>query len=139
MAIGSRDMVLIIEDNEGIGGLLSVVLKKNGLRVIWKQTGREALDAFELHQNEIALVVSDCRLPDMDGREACRQMREHRPDLPLLLSSGSAAYLNTGPLTSGHLIRFMPKPYSPGEMMVRVRQLREEATKNLATISAGFV
>ena len=136
---GTRDTALVIEDNEGIAGLLTLLLGKAGLQVVWGQSGREALEKFDQHREALALVLSDCRLPDADGREICRRMREQRPDLPLLLSSGSAACLNLGPLTCGKLIRFMPKPYSPAEVLAHVRKLQAEAMQTSAAISAGFV
>ena len=136
---GARDKALVIEDNEGIAGLLTILLGNFGLQVVWCQSAREALAKFAQQRDAIALVISDCRLPDGDGREVCRQMREERPDLPLLLSSGSMAYQNLGPLGSQRLVRFMPKPYSPSEMLAHVRKLQAEAMQATAAISAGFV
>ena len=136
---GSRDTALVIEDNEGIAGLLTLLLNKSGLRTVWAQSGQEALDQCAARRESIALVIADCRLPDADGREICRQMREHLPDLPLLLSSGSVDFMNLGPLTSGRLVRFMPKPYTPAEMLAHVRKLHAEAMPAPAAISAGFV
>lgn len=136
---GSRDRALIIEDNEGIAGLLTILLGKFGLKAVWCQTGQEALEKFGQHRESIALVISDCRLPDGDGREICQQMRGQLPDLPVLLSSGSAACLNLGPLTSGRLVRFLPKPYPPAEMLGHVAKLQAEVMQATAAISAGFV
>jgi DNA-binding response OmpR family regulator len=122
---GARDKALIIEDNEGIAGLLSLVLGKSGLQVIWCQDGRSALEKFKQHGESIAFVHSDCRLPDSDGREICQQMRDLRPELPIVLSSGSAACLTLGPLTSGRWVWFLPKPYSPKELLGRIQKLQD--------------
>lgn len=139
MPWGGRDKALIIEDNEGIAGLLTILLGKFNLRAIWSQTGQEALENFGAHHESIALVISDCRLPDGDGREICQQMRDQAPDLPVLLSSGSAACLNLGALTSGRLVGFLPKPYSPAEMLGQVSKLQAEVIEASTAISAGFV
>lgn len=136
---GSRDKALVIEDNQGIAGLLAILLAKSGLQAFWCQTGEEALGKFAENRASIALVISDCRLPDGDGREICQQMRDLLPDLPILLSSGSAACLNLGPLTSARLVRFLPKPYSPAEMLSEVGKLQVEVMQAKAAISAGFV
>jgi CheY-like chemotaxis protein len=129
---------LIVEDNEGIAGLLTIMLGKAGLQVVWCQNGQEALEKFGRLRESVAFVLSDCRLPDGDGREICRQMREQRPDLPLLLSSGNATCLNLGPLKSGRLVGFLPKPYSPKELLEQVQRLHAEV-KAMAGISSGFV
>ena len=136
---GVRDSALIIEDNEGIASLLTILLRKTGLKVIWSQTGLQALAEFDRQQEHIAFVLSDCRLPDCDGRAICQRMREQRSDLPLLLSSGSAAFLNLGPIASGRLVRFLPKPYTPMEMMEQVRRLQAEWSHATAEVSVGFV
>ena len=136
---GRRDQALILEDNDGIAGLLTLLLGKAGLKVIWCQSGQDALAQFALHGESIAVVLADCRLPDGDGRAFCQQLRTHRPELPLLLSSGSAAYLNRGPLQSVRLVRFLPKPYTPREVLAHVERLRLEAAQTLPAISAGFV
>ena len=124
---GAKDTALIIEDNEGIAGLLSILLGKSGLQVIWCQDGRSALEKFELHRDSLAFVLSDCRLPDADGREICRQMREQAPDLSLVLSSGTASCLNLGPLTSAKGVWFLPKPYSPKELLGQLQKMQAAA------------
>lgn len=136
---GARDTALIIEDNEAIAGLLTLLLGKSGLQVVWCQDGRSALEKFQRHRESIAFVHSDCRLPDGDGREICRQMREQMPELPVILSSGSAGCLNPGPLASAKLVWFLPKPYSPKEVLEQIRQLHEKVVPASVAISAGFV
>jgi len=136
---GGRDIALIIEDNEAIAGLLTILLGKSGLQVIWCQDGRSALEKFEQNRESIALVHSDCRLPDSDGREICQKMRDQLPELPLVLSSGSAGCLNLGPLTSGKLVWFLPKPYSPKELLGHIRKVQEAVRPATQAISAGFV
>ena len=134
-----KDLALIIEDHEDITGLLRILLAKCGLRAVCAQNGQEALAAFARHREQIALVLSDCRLPDCDGRAICQRLREQQPDLPLLMSSGSATFLNLGPIVSGKLVRFMPKPYMPAEVLDHVRKLQAAAHKVPVEISAGFV
>ncbi len=116
-----------------------ILLRKTGLQISWSQTGLQAMAQFTEQREHIAFVLSDCRLPDCDGRAICQRMREQRPDLPLLLSSGSAAFLNLGPVTSGRLVRFLPKPYTPLEMMAQVRLLQAEWLQATAEVSVGFV
>ena len=135
----ARDTALIIEDNDGIARLLIVLLEKCGLQVIWCQSGQEALEQFTARKHSIALVISDCRLPDGDGRDICQVIREQLPEVPLLLTSGSSACLNLGPIKSERLVRFMAKPYTPCEMLGHVEKLQAEAMPVSTTISAGFV
>ncbi len=119
--------VLLVEDNETIAHLLEIYLGRLGLAVRWCQFGQQALEAFTEQPASIRLVVADCRLPDMDGREVCRRLRQTRADLPVLLMSGNVAIRNLAPLAPGAGIEFLAKPYSPAEFVARVQRILVEA------------
>lgn len=121
---GSRkDAVLLIEDNETIAGLLRSLLRTMGLRVYWCAEGASALTVFAEHHQEILLVLADCRLPDMDGRDVCVKLRERVPNLPVLVTSGSVSGRGVAPLPRERLVEFLPKPYLPSEVLAGVRRL----------------
>ncbi len=123
----AKDLVLLIEDNDGLAALLTTVLAKLGLRVHWCPRGADALPEFARHRDEIALVLADCRLPDADGRAVCATLRQSAPALPMLLCSGNVRCTDLGPLTEDERTAFLPKPYSPSELLGRVRTLLEAA------------
>ncbi|MBI2517606.1 MAG: response regulator [Opitutae bacterium] len=133
-----KDVVLLLEDNETIAKMLMAVLRQIGLRVVWSPLGAEGMAAFRRHDREVALVLADCRLPDMDGREVCQQMRELVPTLPVLVTSGSVTARNLGPLVPHRLVQYLPKPYAPSEIISRVRQLLAQA-EQAESAAAGFV
>ncbi len=126
-AAPARDAVLLIEDNESIARMLTLVLSGQGLKVIWCQLGAAALVEFQRQAGTIALVLADCRLPDMDGREVCHRLRRLRPGLPVLVTSGNVTLRNLAPLEDDRLVSFIPKPYTPGELLGRIRALLEAA------------
>jgi DNA-binding response OmpR family regulator len=124
----ARDVILLLEDNEAIARMLTLVLGGQGMKVIWCQLGAAALVEFQRHAGNVALVLADCRLPDMDGREVCQRLRRLQPDLPVLVTSGNVTLRNLAPLDDGRLVSFIPKPYTPGEILHRVRDLLQQAS-----------
>jgi two-component system cell cycle sensor histidine kinase/response regulator CckA len=137
---GARAVVLLLEDNETIATLMATVLQERlGVRVIWSATAAGGRREFERHQAEIGIVVADCRLPDGDGRVVAHQLRKIVPDLPVLLTSGRFGCDNYAPLEPGKRVQFLPKPYSPSEIVARVRAMLESRVADRPPEVAGFV
>jgi DNA-binding response OmpR family regulator len=115
--------VLLVEDEESLAELLTHLLTRLQLRVVRASDGAAALQAFREHQPSIALAFVDCRLPDMDGADVCRELRGIHPRLPLLLTSGrdqralAASFGATAPAA------FLAKPYMPADVMRHVTAL----------------
>ncbi|MBO5087057.1 MAG: response regulator transcription factor [Lachnospiraceae bacterium] len=76
--------ILIIEDNQELGILISDFLKREGFLVQWCETAEQGLDFLE--QSRCKLVLLDVMLPGMDGFETCNQIRE-KANVPILLMS----------------------------------------------------
>ncbi len=128
----SRDAVLLIEDNEILANLLTILMRGLRLRVYWAADGATARHLFGLHQDELKLVLADCRLPDMDGRDVCLKMRSVLPELPVLVMSGSVSGRGVAPLPRNRLVEFLPKPYAPSDVLARVRKLLNETNRDAA-------
>ncbi|MDP1579772.1 MAG: response regulator [Candidatus Didemnitutus sp.] len=138
VALVRRDAVLIIEDNETIAGLLTTLMRLLGLRVYWAASGALAEKIFAQHWQEIIVVLTDCRLPDGDGREVCLKLREVAPHLPVLVMSGSVSGRGVDPLPQSRLVAYLPKPYAPTEVLALVRQLVMAGGSKVALLSPKF-
>lgn len=80
-------VVLVVDDEPAMRRVLVRILRRNGYDTTDVPSGRQALDAA---RNQVfELVVSDVQMPDMDGVELLRAMRDIDPDLPILLLSGA--------------------------------------------------
>lgn len=71
----SKRTALVVEDQENFREFLVVALERMGFEVVTAVTGKVALRRIEEHK--IKLVILDLMLPDMDGFEICRALREH--------------------------------------------------------------
>ena len=76
MSVGAArgGTILLVEDEEDIASLVRAYLENDGFRVIWAARGAEGVAALE--QNEIRLAILDLQLPDADGLDLCRMIRQ---------------------------------------------------------------
>jgi PAS domain S-box-containing protein len=81
-------LALVADDEPGVRDLLRTFLEGAGFQVIQALDGVEALDLFQVHGGQLALVVLDGAMPRMGGVAALSRMRLVRPDIPVLLVSG---------------------------------------------------
>lgn len=82
--------ILVADDEMSIRLLYSEELKEEGYEVYMASNGREALEMVE--KIPLDLVILDIKMPEMDGIEALRQIKEKRPELPVILSTAYGEY-----------------------------------------------
>ncbi|HET6285990.1 MAG TPA: response regulator, partial [Amycolatopsis sp.] len=78
--------LLVVEDDDAIGGVLESTLRLHGYEVSWQRDGRTALAAAA--EGDIDFVLLDLGLPDLDGVEVCRRLRAELPGaVPVILTA----------------------------------------------------
>jgi CheY-like chemotaxis protein len=123
---GRGETVLVVEDNPDVKSVAISLLEQLNYRVISVDSGRAALDTIERGE-PIDLVFSDVMLPgEVDGVQLATTLRERRPDLPVLLTSGYAEAL-----TRSHGHPLLRKPYRMAALAEAVRGVltRKRAAK----------
>ncbi|UFS71701.1 PAS domain S-box protein [Geomonas sp. RF6] len=124
-AAGGRETILLAEDDAAVRQLMSSILTSYGYRVIVAQDGSEAVRAFEEHGDEVQLLLFDMIMPQMNGKEACEQIRRMRHGVPVLYLSGyTMDYIrDRGDLADG--AELLMKPVEPRELLKKVRGMLE--------------
>ncbi len=102
-----------------IPGLTQLALEQAGYRVVTAVDGLGALDTYIAHRDEIGLVLTDMRMPRMDGIALCRALREHNPDLPIVMMSGA---VGPAELRLPGVRQVLPKPFSADQLLAVVRE-----------------
>jgi CheY-like chemotaxis protein len=86
-------MVLVVDDERAIRGLVARMLMALGFTPLEARNGLEAVELFGSYRSGIALVVTDVDMPVMDGLEAIDRMRELSPAVRVLVMTGAGREL----------------------------------------------
>jgi DNA-binding response OmpR family regulator len=110
--------ILLVEDEADIASVVKAYLERDGYRVVWAARGVDGLLALE--QQEVRLAILDLQLPDADGLDLCRAIREQsRVPIVILTARDEEIDRITG-LELG-ADDYVAKPFSPRELVARIR------------------
>ena len=117
---GEGETILLLEDEPSVREFVALVLTNAGYTVLEAVDGREGVELAKKSGN-IDLLLSDVMMPEMNGVEAYRQIKELRPGICILFMSG---YSGGSQLTQDIQMRVEPlqKPFLPEQLLERVRQ-----------------
>jgi len=113
--------VLVVEDEEDIALPLVRTLEREGYAVTWVDTGRAALD--QVLTDPVDLVVLDLGLPDMDGLDVCRGVRQGGYQGALMILTARAAEIDRVVGLDLGADDYLAKPFGLAELQARVRAL----------------
>jgi two-component system KDP operon response regulator KdpE len=116
--VGTQPLVLVADDEPRITKLVSIALSEEGFRVVTATGGEDALAKAEEVRPDIVLL--DIVMPDLDGIEVMRQLREQRPVPVILLTAKGATADKAKGLDLG-ADDYIAKPFHPDELAARVR------------------
>jgi len=119
------ELVLVVEDNEGMRAVTAKQLTGLGYRVLEADSGASALKTLDGNP-EIALLFSDVMMPGgMTGYDLAKQARQRRPDLPVLLTTGYASEAAAAEAPKIEKLQLLMKPYRMNDLEDRLRQVLE--------------
>jgi len=137
--------ILIAEDSPTQAAHLKRILEGQDFRVVVTHDGKEALAA--LHRHKPTLVITDIRMPEMNGYELCHQIRadEQLADLPLILLTELSDPEDVFKGLQCGADNFITKPYDPGKLVARIEYLlanvnlgnREKVQTSMEVLLAG--
>ena len=115
--------ILIVDDEPNIVMSLEFLMRKNGYQVGIARNGIEALAAIALHPYD--LVLLDVMMPDVDGYQVCRELRQH-PDRTATKVIFLSAKSREADVQKGYEVGadlYISKPFSTRQLMEKVREL----------------
>ena len=107
---------LVVDDEAPVREILSRQLQRLGWSATPCASGHEALRVLEQGGDAIDLVLSDVRMPAMDGGELARRVRALRPSIPIVLMSGDTAGLTRDLVLPGRPWIALPKPFDTDQL-----------------------
>ena len=118
-----RGIILVIDDEQIARSVAKKILEKFGFMVLSARDGREGVDIFSKRYTEIAAVLLDMSMPDLNGREVLRQMAQIRPGVQVILSSGYNEQNAVANFSGLELAGFVQKPYQPATLVRKFEQV----------------
>lgn len=113
---GGNEIILLVDDDKSVRGMIAEFLKNRGYRVLVAHDGADAIHVAEA-SGKFDLLLSDLTMPNIGGRELARRLKELKPDLRTILMSGNPEAHESA---LGYP-KFMQKPFSMHELAQALR------------------
>jgi DNA-binding response OmpR family regulator len=127
--------ILIVEDEEKISSIVKAYLEKEGFDVTTADTGQKALAALK---NGFSVIILDLLLPDMDGEDICKAIREDS-DVPIIMLTAKSEEEDRIAGLGIGADDYVVKPFSPRELVARIKALlrRVKGPKEVISFNNG--
>lgn len=120
MMLPSREQILVVDDEANIRRVLSAQLAREGYEVHTAEDGEQALGV--LREHHIDLVITDLRMPKVDGMEVLRNALEMDPDLPVVILTAHGTVDNAVEALKTGAFDYITKPFDQAELKAIVRK-----------------
>ncbi len=117
--------VLVVDDEASVRQVARQILERAGFTIITAENGRQAIERFREDADDVAAVLLDMTMPDMNGEETFRELRRIRSDARIILSSGYSQQEITSRFAGKGLAGFVQKPYLATTLLTKLRQALE--------------
>jgi signal transduction histidine kinase/CheY-like chemotaxis protein len=115
--------VLFVDDEDTLAQLGQIMLEHLGYHVVSKTSSIEALEAFRATPQRFDLVITDQTMPHMTGEALARELRDIRPDIPIILCTGFSHTANAERARALGIDAFCTKPFVARDLAVTVQQV----------------
>ena len=115
--------ILLIDDDEGVRNMATMMLRRLGHQVTSRTNGAEAVEYYRHAWNEIDLVILDMIMPKMNGRDAFIAMRQINPKIRALLSSGYSIDGEAKQILDEGMSGFLQKPFLMAELSEKLADM----------------
>jgi PAS domain S-box-containing protein len=114
--------VLVVEDQDRVRSVVVRVLREAGYQVLEASDGERSLSLLE-QERPIDVLLTDIVMPKLDGRSLAARLRERRPELRVLFTSGYAEETDRTWIASDENAAFLAKPFTPHELLEAVQKM----------------
>ena len=113
---------MVVDDEEGVRRSLKKVLERDGYRIILAENGEEALSIIRSDGRDIETVISDYRMPGMDGLETLIEVGRLNMEITRIMLTGYATMASAIEAVNEGIDGFLTKPFENDELRAKVRE-----------------
>lgn len=125
--LNTMERILVVEDDHAVQKALKRLFESEGFAVEISADGKAALEAFR--RAVPSAIVLDLRLPQMSGRDVCREIKQQAPAVPIIVLSATTDVSDKVLLLELGADDYVTKPFSPRELLARVRAALRRAVR----------
>jgi adenylate cyclase len=114
--------LMVIDDEEGVRRSLKKVLEKDGYRILLAESGEDALSIIRGNGHDIETVISDYRMPGMDGLETLIEIGRMNAEITRIMLTGYATMASAIEAVNEGIDGFLTKPFENDELRAKVRE-----------------
>ncbi len=130
--------ILIIEDETTLASTLDLNLQLEGYTTKLANTGKKAIKEFELHKNNLSLILLDIMLPDVNGFELCKQFKIAQPTIPVIFLSARNQSIDKIEGLKLGADDYVTKPFELEELLLRINNLIKRTEQTISTNQFNF-
>jgi YesN/AraC family two-component response regulator len=112
-----------VEDEEGILKLTTVMLKRNGFRILTARNGQEALAICRREQGAVQVVLTDVVMPQMSGPQLAGAIKEEYPHVRFVFMSGFSEHASVKPVILDPGAAFVSKPFTAAGLVAKLHEV----------------
>jgi PAS domain S-box-containing protein len=122
-AKGQSETILLVEDDDSLGGVLKDILELKGYQVQHASDGKTALEIVKGSHETIDMLVTDMLMPGMNGVELAKKLVAIKPDLKILFISGHSREVAVPEKINGSTHEFLQKPFTADVLHRKIQTL----------------
>ncbi|HKL81389.1 MAG TPA: response regulator, partial [Desulfobacter sp.] len=119
--------ILLVDDEPSITQLIQLMLERLGYTVTARVSSIEALEAFKENPEKFDMVISDMSMPNMTGDQLANEIRQIRPEIPIIICTGFSERINKENAEALGANGLLMKPIVKSEMAKMIRKMLDEA------------
>ncbi|MBN2331991.1 MAG: response regulator [Deltaproteobacteria bacterium] len=119
-----KNRILIVDDEAPIREILENIVSKEGLISSSYENGKLALEALTAHHDDVMLVITDIKMPEMDGIQLIREAKKLFPDLPFVIASGYGTKDNIITALKLGALDYLEKPFQVKDIANTIQRIK---------------
>ena len=126
MTLKRKHTIIVVDDEKSITDAIRRLFRKDGYQILTATNGQEGLELLKKLEKPVSLIISDQRMPGMNGAQFLERAKNISPDaIRFLLTGYSDMNAIVESINKGEIHRYLEKPWNDDHLMLQVRQSLE--------------